>query len=309
MRKLLIISLFFPLFAIGQVGSTGSYWKVSGKSTPFGRNLLDSTLIFVKDTALWFQLTAPFSASQTMSNVYADGHYRNVGGSSTGEGPFYHDDNRTDQRYSSDSLMLNGIVRFKNGIGSFAAFSPDRTKYNSLDFSNFSGVTSLWAKKSSKELYINISPVTNQIVLGFGLYSGSTMVSDDQIIFSPGMIQLGTTTIGNTITVTGGTSTNWNTAYGWGNHASAGYVNGTDIIKGTGSFVTTGSTVSIYIPGITSASIFTVSPQTDPTTPGSFLPLAGDVLACIAKTDYLVVARLNGATGTSGLTFNYIGVK
>ena len=30
-------------------------------------------------------------------------------------------------------------------------------------------------------------------------------------------------TFAGTITATGGTSTNWNTAYGWGNHASAGY--------------------------------------------------------------------------------------
>ena len=27
-----------------------------------------------------------------------------------------------------------------------------------------------------------------------------------------------------TVTATGGNSTNWNTAYGWGNHASQGYI-------------------------------------------------------------------------------------
>ena len=31
-------------------------------------------------------------------------------------------------------------------------------------------------------------------------------------------------TVSGIITATGGTSTNWNTAYGWGNHASAGYI-------------------------------------------------------------------------------------
>jgi len=34
----------------------------------------------------------------------------------------------------------------------------------------------------------------------------------------------GTITASSTVTATGGNSTNWNTAYGWGNHASAGYL-------------------------------------------------------------------------------------
>jgi hypothetical protein len=36
----------------------------------------------------------------------------------------------------------------------------------------------------------------------------------------------GTLTATGIITATGGNSTNWNTAYGWGNHASAGYITG-----------------------------------------------------------------------------------
>ncbi|MGY8851100.1 MAG: hypothetical protein ACKVKX_10310, partial [Pseudomonadales bacterium] len=37
--------------------------------------------------------------------------------------------------------------------------------------------------------------------------------------------QAGNLTATGTVTATGGNSTNWNTAYGWGNHASAGYTN------------------------------------------------------------------------------------
>ena len=45
-----------------------------------------------------------------------------------------------------------------------------------------------------------------------------------------GTLALTLTEVGNvvaagTVTATGGNSTNWNTAYGWGNHASAGYTN------------------------------------------------------------------------------------
>ena len=45
-------------------------------------------------------------------------------------------------------------------------------------------------------------------------YSGTGAVFDVQ----------GNITLTGTVTATGGNSTNWNTAYGWGNHASAGYV-------------------------------------------------------------------------------------
>ena len=45
-------------------------------------------------------------------------------------------------------------------------------------------------------------------------YSGTGAVFDVQ----------GNITLTGTVTATGGNSTNWNTAYGWGNHASAGYL-------------------------------------------------------------------------------------
>ena len=45
-------------------------------------------------------------------------------------------------------------------------------------------------------------------------------------------------TVSGTVSATGGNSTNWNTAYGWGNHASAGYTNNvgdiTGVTAGTG---------------------------------------------------------------------------
>jgi len=58
-------------------------------------------------------------------------------------------------------------------------------------------------------------------------------------------------TISGVLSATGGSSTNWNTAYGWGNHASAGYVtsSGNTIIGTDTDINTSGSTIidNIYV--------------------------------------------------------------
>lgn len=51
------------------------------------------------------------------------------------------------------------------------------------------------------------------------LLQGSNVVIDD----SDNVSGINSLTVGD-ITATGGTSANWNTAFGWGNHAAAGYV-------------------------------------------------------------------------------------
>ena len=51
--------------------------------------------------------------------------------------------------------------------------------------------------------------------------------SDEFYVYPNGTVMLGVTTDGvrsyGTVTATGGNSTNWNTAYGWGDHSKAGY--------------------------------------------------------------------------------------
>ena len=61
--------------------------------------------------------------------------------------------------------------------------------------------------------------------LRFGTKNAAGTYSDQiEISATGGYVKLNrNTTVSGTVTATGGNSTNWNTAYGWGNHASAGY--------------------------------------------------------------------------------------
>ena len=51
-----------------------------------------------------------------------------------------------------------------------------------------------------------------------------TTTPSEKLTVNGNISGLGNITATGTLTATGGNSTNWNSAYGWGNHASAGYV-------------------------------------------------------------------------------------
>ena len=55
------------------------------------------------------------------------------------------------------------------------------------------------------------------------------------------------------ITVTGGNSTNWNTAYGWGNHGSAGYAASSH--THAASDITSGTLATARIPSLAASKI------------------------------------------------------
>lgn len=74
-----VVLLLFGIGASGQ--TTGTYWRVKTTATPFGKNLRDSTLVRVTDTAIWFTLTHSVGASQTIRDAIRLGYCKPDGAS------------------------------------------------------------------------------------------------------------------------------------------------------------------------------------------------------------------------------------
>ena len=83
----------------------------------------------------------------------------------------------------------------------------------------------------------NITTGSSNIIIGFDIDADSATGSNQLNIGGviKGNLSTNAITLPGTITVSGGNSGNWNTAYGWGNHASAGYATGSSPWTTSGS--------------------------------------------------------------------------
>jgi hypothetical protein len=70
-------------------------------------------------------------------------------------------------------------------------------------------------------VYITNSNANGQIVMGI---SGAHNANARLTVTTSGITVGGTVAANGTVSATGGNSTNWNTAYGWGDHSTAGYL-------------------------------------------------------------------------------------
>lgn len=126
------------------------------------------------------------------------------------------------------------------GVGVSALLLSSSTGNTAIGYGagafNRTGTYNVWIGSRSGYEAPQVNNLTNSIAIGYGTYTtesnqaiyGNSLMQKH--IFQAGKVGILTTApsttldVAGVITATGGNSTNWNTAYGWGNHAAVGYV-------------------------------------------------------------------------------------
>jgi len=168
-----------------------------------------------------------------------------------GEGDisFYEDTGTTAKFHwdaSAEKLNLSGT----GGLDVSGTVTADGTTSNSAPKYNFSGDTDTGLgyigtntvgliAGGSRKFYVNATHAFFQNLTGGVDVPSLNIASTTVIDASRNLTNIGTISSG-VITATGGNSGQWNTAYGWGDHASAGYTTaaGTTYTAGTGITLT-----------------------------------------------------------------------
>ena len=153
--------------------------------------------------------------------------------------------------------------------------------------------------------------------------SGGSTDYDLRVTATPGALS-----VGGTIAATGGNSTNWNTAYGWGNHASAGYLTSytetdtldsvTDRGATTTNAVTVGNLTSTGIDDNATSTAITIDSSQNigigASSPAAKLDVNGSIQAVQTTGTKIALGATTFVSGSStiadyGITYNDEGLS
>ena len=240
-------------------GSTGApdaiIWCVSGQYTDWG--------IFYDEgnpDKILFKSSGNTKASIALDNgnINTSGTVTASGGNSGNWNTAYGWGNHADAGYTGDQTLPTDFVSAKSG-GTFGG---------SLDVngtaSDISFVGGSMNFKDSNN-YIRITKASASAQLGLfregngGMYIGASAAGFR--LYTEGFAekllvdQSGNATFAGTISASGYNNSNWNTAYGWGNHASAGYLTRVTPVAPAVSSKIVGETIEVIITASKTTSI------------------------------------------------------
>ena len=199
--------------------STGQIFSGSGSNL----QLVPNT--GVASVAGQLRVSSSFTAetnAYVASNLYTNSIQHNTAGTMTignGNHTVLIDTGQLDLRSSGDAPRLKLVDNNGTDCGSVYA-------HNGNQEIGFLDRGSAWAYKHKHNTHHQWRINNSQRMF---------LDSDEFYVYPNGTVMLGVTTDGvrsyGTVTATGGNSTNWNTAYGWGDHSRAGYSTGKSDIR------------------------------------------------------------------------------
>ena len=228
-----------PAFVSGETADNITFYRINAgtRSEVFHYSYQNANVYFNGNIAVAGTVTATGGNSTNWNTAYGWGNHASAGYTTTDTTYSVGDGGLTEHNFSltdtnaklnlSGGTMTGSIGLSQNPVGTTYGDGVSTVPTDMI--SQVVGDNDGW------RLY-GESPATNDVKVIFevtdDLETGDTWVFRNKKTYSPYTATEpfkingnGNITALGTVTATGGSSGNWNTAYGWGNHASAGYTN------------------------------------------------------------------------------------
>ena len=229
MKKLIVI-----LLTLMSIAADGQTWKMhfqqTGVNTKFGTAIPVGTMVLYTDSNTLYRITRLMAATDSMATVYRGNYYTKLNGASGGGDSYWYESGAflKNSDTTKTLYLLSGNASYYTrellGPTLYSLYSRSRygNSFGQVSVSNAGSVT-LTGNSSKKSDVV-------WILGNSGQFNGTSQYNTNNRMnlggqYTPwGKIWADSAQFTGIVRAYGGTSTNWNTAYGWGNHATAGYI-------------------------------------------------------------------------------------